>query len=227
MVDKFEIYDIVGILVPGVLVVAAVPLAFPAVAAQAAAAEFPEGFGLLALTALSVFVGYLIQALTSLIEPTLYRTWGGRSSEIALTKGLGDRYLPLDTGTRIRAKLLAVTSPDASDRSLFFYAMQLAESCETSRVRQFNALFAYHRALIVLTLVAIIFYYASFRGGFAAGLTRTQNIFVSLLLATLLLLFWYRTKQRGFYYVREVLLCAERQLAGSTTKGAARTGSHG
>ena len=136
MVDKFEIYDLIGVLVPGVLVVTAVPLAFPAVAAQTAVGHFPDGFAFLALTALSIFVGYLIQTLASLIEPALYKSWGGRPSEIALTKGLGDRFFPLDSGKRIREKLTAATSSDTCDRSLFLYAMQLAESCGSSRIRQ-------------------------------------------------------------------------------------------
>lgn len=222
MVDKFEVYDLVGIFVPGVLVVAAVPLAFPSIAAQTAAVRYPEGFALLALTALGVFVGYLIQTLASLIEPVLYKTWGGRPSELALRAGLGETFFPLDSATRIRTKLLAATSPGASDWSLFIFASQLAESCGSGRVRQFNALYAYHRALIVLTALALVFFIASFRGGFASTLTQTQSIVVCLVLIALLLLFWHRAKRRGVYYVREVLLCAERQLASTSQVAAAQ-----
>jgi hypothetical protein len=82
MVEKLEIYDLVGIAVPGVLVVAAIPLAFPSIAAQVATVKFPDGFALLALSALSVFIGYLIQTLASLVEPILFKTWGGRPSEL-------------------------------------------------------------------------------------------------------------------------------------------------
>lgn len=213
MVDKFDIYDLVGILVPGVLVVAAVPMAFPSLIEQTALIRYPDGFALLVLTALSVFVGHLIQALGSLVEPFLNKTWGGRPSDLALTTGLGEKCFPLDSATRIRTKLLAATSPGATDGSLFLFSSQLAASCGSDRVRQFNALYAYHRALIVLTAFVLILFVASLHGGFASTLTWAQNLVVSLVLFALLLLFWHRAKQRGWYYVREVLLCAERQLA--------------
>lgn len=216
MVDKFEIYDLVSIIVPGALIVTAVPLAFPGIAAYAGHVHFPDAFAVIVLTALSIFAGHLVQSLASLIEPILNKTWGGRASEVALTKGLGDRFLPLDAAVGIRAKLVAATSPDASKRTLFLHAMNLAESSGSSRVRTFNALYAYHRALVVLTLTAIILFIASFRGGFAASLPWKQAIVVSCILVALLVLFWNRTRERGFYYVREVLFCAARQLPSPT-----------
>lgn len=213
MFEKFEIYDVLGVLVPGVLVVCSVPLAFPFVAQGIGGTPLPEGFSLIGLTAAGVFAGFLVQAIASVAETLLFWTWGGRPSERALDKGLGDRYLPAASGARIRARLSAVAEPNASSRSLFLIAMQRAESCGSARVSRFNALYAYHRALVVLAALALVLFVVSFHGGLASRLSPRQDAWIIVILALLLVLFWHRTKQRGFYYVREVLLCAEKHLS--------------
>jgi hypothetical protein len=105
---------------------------------------------------------------------------GWSSVRVAITAGLGEKFFPIDSAMRIRKKLLAATSPEASDWSLFIFASQLAESCGTGRVRQFNALYAYHRALIVLSGLTLILFLCSFYNGFASTLTGIQNIVVLL-----------------------------------------------
>jgi hypothetical protein len=213
MQDKLDIYDILGVLVPGVLVVCAVPLAFPTISQAIAAANLPDGFAFVGLTAASIFTGYLVQALASLVEPALTKTWGGRASERALTCGLGDRYFCQADGTRIRAKLLPLAHGGASDQSLFNVAMQIAENCGSARIARFNALYAYHRALVLLAVISLGLFLWSFAGGIASRLTWKLSIAIIAVLLSLLALFWHRAKQRGFYYVREVLYCAERQLS--------------
>jgi hypothetical protein len=210
MTDKFEIYDIIGVLVPGVLLVCVLPLFFPSVISLVSVMKFPEAFTVIALTALAVLIGHIIQSLASACEKPMYWTWGGRPSDRAFTVGLGDRYLPLDTATRIRTKLLQAC-PGASERSLFLYAMQRAET-SGGRTARFNALFAYHRAILVLTAVVIALFLASFAGGLGSTLGWDQKTIILLSLALFLVLAWYRAKQRGFYYVREVLLKAEHDL---------------
>lgn len=219
MQDKFDIYDVLGVLIPGVLVVAAVQLAFPMLAKFIPEIQLPEGFAFVIVTSLSVFTGYLVQALASLCEPVLYKTWGGRPSENALDYGLGERYFPVDTGKRIKHKLQVATDSHATSRSLFLYAMQIAESCGSARVSRFNALYAYHRALLFMNVVALFVFIASFYHGLASTLSWKQNAVTLALLALLTLLFWNRARQRGYYYVREVLLCAEQQISSKTEKG--------
>jgi hypothetical protein len=68
----------------------------------------------------------------------------------------------------------------------------------------------------VLTLSALALFIFSFWGGLASRLTWRQDISILVVLGLLLTLFWYRAKQRGFYYVREVLLCAERHIPSRT-----------
>jgi hypothetical protein len=125
-VEKLELYDILGILVPGVLLVYVFLLCFPGTTALVPP-KMSDALNTIAFTAMSIFVGQLIQAIASVLEGPLYRTWGGRPSERALHSGLGPRYLPEATAPRIRAKLKAVAGEHATDRDLFIYAMQRAE----------------------------------------------------------------------------------------------------
>lgn len=225
MPEKFEIYDFLAILMPGVLVVIAAPICFPDSFDPIRSADFPNEFSIVGLIAASLFVGFLIQAIASITEKPLNWTWGGSPSDRALTRGLGDRYLPIGTALRIKQQLASLAETAATNRSLFLLAMERAENSGSRRVTRFNALYAYHRAMLLLAVIVLLLFLASCWGGIAARLTRREDFAISASLLLCASLFWYRTKQRGFYYVREVLLCAERQLA--KERNGAEEGSHG
>jgi hypothetical protein len=212
MVEKFELYDVLGILVPGTLLVALTLIFFPALSTSAINVKFPDGFTVICLVALSVFAGNLVQAISSLIEPIVDRTWGGRKSEQGLLQGLGDRYLPTDTASRIRGKLASILGSNVKDRSLFLFAMQKAETSENSRVARFNALYAYHRAILCLTLISVGLLGLSMACGVAAYWPAYERAIALGIWVLLLLITWNRTRQRAIYYVREVLLTAERVI---------------
>jgi hypothetical protein len=219
MSDKFELYDVLSVIVPGTLLLALTIVAFPSLTARAASVRFPDAFAVIILLALAVFVGSLVQSIASLIEPILNWSWGGRPSAIALKNGLGTRYLPADTAMRIRRKLATKLGSQATDRSLFLYAMQQAETSGNSRVAKFNALYAYHRAIFTLILVGTVLLVVSMRWGAISQWSTGEKIGTLLASVTVLLLVWHRTKQRGFYYVREVLSTAERIIDRSQTPG--------
>jgi hypothetical protein len=211
MTDKFEIYDLIGVLVPGTLAVCVVPLFFPGVMPLMAAVKFPDAFTVIALTALAILAGHLVQAIASLIEPAVYKTWGGRPSDGVFTVGLGDRYLTLALAKKLREKLAAAYGADLDDRSIFQKSMQRAEHAG-GRVARFNALYAYHRAVLTLTAMVIVLFLLSFVGGLAWSMSWWKNVIILLSLALFLLLAWHRAKQRGIYYVKEVLLRAEHAI---------------
>jgi hypothetical protein len=211
MMEKLDYYDILTVIIPGTLLVIWIPICFPALSALVSTVNFPEAFEVIALTALAIFFGQIVQALASMIEPLIYKTWGGRPSDKALTEGL-ERYLPKDSATRIRGKLVTAVGKDTSDMSLFLFAMQLCTGASVSRVSQFNSLYAYHRSLFVLIVLAIGLLVASVVWGAASLWTLGGQLSVLIAFAMLLVLIWYRTKQRASYYVREVLLTAERVL---------------
>lgn len=213
MAQKLDLYDILGILIPGLVLLVLVPQLFPTVLERILYDAYPDAFMVITLTALAVFVGHLVQALGSLIEPGLNLTWGGRPSEKALEEGLGDRYLPKDTAERIRKKLCETVGNGASTRSLFLYAMERSEG--SGRTSRFNALYAYHRGLLVLWLVCCVVLAAALTLGELAGTSTSCKAVLMLGACALLLLIWFRAKQRALYYVREVLLTSEYVLNSS------------
>ena len=217
MTDKLEFYDILGTVVPRALLVYLVPVLFRAPKGFHAAVQFPDAFLVIALTALAIFAGHLVQGLGSSIEPILYWTWGGKPSDTALTRGLGPRYLPAEAADRIRRKLQAAVGADQSSTSLFLFAMQRAEGAPGSRASRFNALYAYHRGLFVLAGIAILLLASAMEWGALTSFSLEAKVSVLVANAALLLLLWYRVKQRAFYYVREVMLTAERVLEDRTT----------
>jgi hypothetical protein len=208
--DKFEFYDLLAMLVPGTLLAALMPTFFPSLASRADVVKFPDGFAVICLVALAIFLGHLVQAISSLFEPAFDWTFGGRPSERALQDGLGDRYFPAETAARIRAKLAAIVGTDAKNRSLFLFAVQKAETSDNSRVSKFNGLYAFHRGLLTLTLVAILLLVLSTFWGTALDWSFNEKAATFIGILGLLLLFWNRTRQRAYYYVREVLFTAER-----------------
>jgi hypothetical protein len=223
MTDRLQLYDVLGALIPGVLVMGAVFLAFPGACESLQVPKLPDAFSVIALTVAALFLGHVLQALASLAEPVVYWTWGGRPSERALTGRLGSRYLPADTGARIRQKLQAAVGPEASDRSLFLYAMTLAESAPASRASAFNGSYAYHRALLFAATALLVIPAVSTHCGTLKDMPWKHAAPILIAAVALLLLLWHRAKQRAFYYVREVLLTAERVLESRTAPGPAPT----
>ncbi len=206
MTDKLDIYDLLGVVVPGTLTVLLAMVLFPALPARVAAMKLPDGFVVVGWVALSVFAGHVVQAVASLAEPILHWSWGGSPAERALSKGLGKRYLPTDAAGRLRGKLVAAVGADASDTSLFHFAMQRTEG--SGRGARFNYLYAYHRTLCILSVIAtIILPVVAHR---SSSWTVVLQVAVFAVLVSVLM--WHRAKQRSFYYVREVLLTAERLL---------------
>jgi hypothetical protein len=212
MTEKFEFYDVLGILVPGLILLALIAVSFPEVTSGFAGAGFPAAFAVICLTAVAAFLGQIVQAISSFLEPVFNWTWGGRPSERALKEGLGTRYFPPDSANRIRAKLGKAVGDKASDRSMFLYAMQKAETSGNSRVAKFNGLYAYHRAMLALVLISLGVILGSMCFGTVKHWFWRDKIGIVALDLLLLVIFWLRAKQRGFYYVREVLSTAERLL---------------
>ncbi len=210
MVEKLNFYDLVGVLIPGVIMTAVLPLLFPKIVAFLPLSFFPEAFSVIILVGVAFFFGQVIQAFGSLAEPLLFWTWGGRPSE-SIISGKAISYLPKDSATRIDCALKKAIGRDAAKRSVFLYAIQLSLSVP-SRSQRFQGLYAYHRSLLVTSLsmgalTAMSAKWGSFAGMGHVGLA---VVFGSLLLLCFLL--WHRTRQRAYYHAREVLLAAERSL---------------
>lgn len=211
MIEKLSYYDILGVVIPGTLLLALIQACFPAVSQVLPPLGFPEAFLVIVLIALAVFLGHLVQAIASTAEPVLYRTWGGRPSDRALQEGL-DGYLPQDSAVRIKKVLTRALGGKPSDRSLFLFAVQKAHSAEIGRASEFNSLYGYHRGIVTLVVLAAGLIAGGMLWGQAVTWTAGQKVGLLVMMVAVLLLVWHRAKQSAFYYVREVLLTAERVL---------------
>lgn len=212
MSTKLDYYDILGILLPGVLLLCWTLVCFPDLGQLGKGSVLPTGFDVLALTVLSIFAGHVVQAVASIFEPLLYASWKGRPSDRALTEGLGNRYLPKETARRIRTKLEEAVESSATEHSIFLFAMQQAQSPKDTRASRFNSIYAYHRGLLLSLVCAIPIFAASALWGAVATWSSSLRLTTSVLLVLLTFLFWHRAKQRAYYFVRETLLTAEQVL---------------
>lgn len=212
MTEKLDIYDVLGSLIPGVLLVCWIPVCFPSILGEFSPLGTSEAISVIAFLAAAIFAGQVVQAVGSIVERPLFWTWGGEPSARALQDGLGRRYLPQDAAIRIKAKLSAAVGSTATDRSLFLYAMQCTDSAGVGRAPRFNSLYAYHRALFVLVLMMAVMWLVSAKWGAVAEWPVLRVKIAGFGALGLMLLVWYRAKQRAFYYVREVMLTAEKVL---------------
>ena len=211
MTDKVDYYDILGVAMPGILLLTWIPICFPSFISLAALG-FPDAFTVLCLAALAVFMGHIVQAIAKILEPAMYWSWQGRPSDRIL-KGMPGGFLPKDSVTRIKSALAKVVDGKPSDHSLFLFAMQKAETARNTRVTRFNSIYTYHRSLLVLIFMGGVLLVASMFWGQAASWLWQQKVLALSLIVALLVLIWHRTKQRAYYYVREVLLTAEQVLS--------------
>ncbi|MBX7208548.1 MAG: hypothetical protein K1X78_09570 [Verrucomicrobiaceae bacterium] len=212
MTEKLDFYDVIGVLIPGTVFLCAGAICYPSLASHLAIPQLPEAFAVIALVSLALLCGHVLQSLASFIEPLIEKTWGGRTSEKAFRSGLGERYLPKESADRIAQALSKAMSVESGLRSKFLFAMQISETAGNSRVARFNALYAHFRVLLVMALVVLLMLIHASMWGALRSWPCSSKLGVCILASVVTALFWNRARQRAIYYVREVLLTAERTL---------------
>jgi len=221
MAEKLDLYDLLAALIPGTLLICVVSILFPAIMVSARGVHLPDAFTALALVVLAVFAGHTIEALSSVLEKVMEKTWGGRPSACLVQGRCDPRRFPPDCARRVKEMLAERFGPRISDTSVFQYAMQIAETSGNKRVERFNALYGYHRGVVVLLLLSLGILVASMFWGAASHYSRATSAALAGFALALLVLFWHRTKQRGYHYAGEVLLTAERVLESRTASSGA------
>lgn len=146
-------------------------------------------------------VGYFLDALSSFIEPVLYKTICGKPSDKLLTPIPGQKW----TGIRkvkfyfpdkaVESLKIDTGDDDASTDKMFGYAMRMVNANNDSRVPDFNGHYALSRVIFTTVIIAVIIVEISF-----------SSVWYSWLISiAVLLLAWNRFRERGYYYAREVL----------------------
>lgn len=163
-----------------------------------------------AYLAMAFLCGYLINAVSSLLEPVYYFTIGGKPSNRLLNDGTEKHgkfyhlFIPRNTGIRkvrfyettaVRKLLLeGIESENPKEDRLFGRAMRAVNGNQDSRVPDFNAHYALSRTILTTVLISatLVIY------------TNPSN-WHSYLSIALVLICWNRYKERAYYYAREVL----------------------
>jgi hypothetical protein len=72
--DKFELYDVLGILVPGLVAVGMIFAVLSWTGRKVEIPAMPDGLQVLVLSATAIVLGQTVQALGSLLEPFYFWT---------------------------------------------------------------------------------------------------------------------------------------------------------
>lgn len=184
-------YDILSSLITGYVVLVVVLLCMDI--------EYDSSYSV-AYIAGALAIGYLINAVASLLEPIYYFTIGGKPSGKLLIKDEKKEYTGIkkvrfyhcDEIKRIIKEEL--NDENASIQKIFSHAMIQVNANNDSRVPDFNAHYAYARTFLTAMLILTIFIIAYF-----------PCYWQSYLMFIPLIICWYRYRERGYYYAREVL----------------------
>lgn len=183
---NFRAYDILSSVVPGFL--------FLITLLTALKVGYDKDL-IIAYTAIAFLLGYLVNTTGSWLEDVYFWTWGGKPSDNLLSdKGIWK--VRFYHGEKARNLLKGeTTTVDPSNDELFSIALRHVTGSKDSRIDDFNALYAFSRSLLTTVLLATIILlipnYSDWR-------------YYAVLIPALTIT-WLRSKQRGYYYAKEVL----------------------
>lgn len=146
-------------------------------------------------------LGYFLNAISSSIEPLLYKTICGKPSDKLLTPVPGQKWTGIRkvkfyfTEDAVNALKEDTGDAEATTEKMFGYAMRMANPNKDSRVPDFNGHYALSRVILTTVLIAVVLVEIRFR-----------DIWYSWPISlAVLLLAWNRFKVWGYYFAREVL----------------------
>jgi hypothetical protein len=182
---NFKLYDILSSLIPGFLLLIAI-LAF-----------FNLSFDkdlVVAYTAIAFLLGYLVNTFSSWLEDIYFFSWSGKPSDCLLD---GKDVWKVRFYNSQKAKDLLkteTTNQNPSNDELFSIAMRYANQ-KDSRIEDFNSAYAFSRSLLTCVLI----------GGAFLLIKNYNDLKIYTIIIPTIIIVWFRCKQRGYYYAREVL----------------------
>lgn len=183
---NFKFYDLLAFLVPGIIILW-VLLDFAGIAFKSDLA--------LPYTGAAFVLGYFLNTLASWLEDFYYWTWGGKPSNQMLA-GHDIWKVRFYHSAQARQLLVAECPELTNPRNevLFALAYRYAKGTQNPLVDDFNVSYAFSRVVLTLMLCS-------------AGLllVRYHQVPATYLVLPLIVTAWLRSKQRGYYFAREVL----------------------
>lgn len=144
-------------------------------------------------------MGYFVNAISSMLEPVYFWTFGGKPSanilKINEAKGYsGIARVPFYE-TQKAINLLKEECAEVDEDKWFGIAVRTIGRNKDSRVPTFNEQYAFSRVMLTFAIISTIILAVKFYCHWQLYVIALPIIFVA----------WYRCKMRGYYYAREVL----------------------
>lgn len=182
---KFKFYDILSHLIPGFIIYITY--------LEFIGETFNKDF-VVPSTAIAFVLGYFLNTLSSWLEDFFYWTWGGIPSS-RLLDGKDIWKVRFHESERTKKMLQNEASTPITNKKLFSIAKRYTNYEVDLKVGDFNANYAFSRVILTTVLIASGFMIYAYYDSYLVYATTIPLIFVS----------WLRSKQRGYYYAREVL----------------------
>lgn len=146
-------------------------------------------------------LGYFLNALSSFVEPGLYKLIFGKPSDRLLTpvaerKWTGIRKVKFYSAEKAVEQLRKdVDDVNASTGKMFEFAMRQVSADSGSRVSDFNGHYALSRVVLTVVIIATVFVEIEYYDVWYSWIISAVVLFIA----------WNRYRERGYYYAREVL----------------------
>ena len=182
---NFKAYDILSSLVPGfIMLLSCLPFF---------GYEYDKDY-VIGYTAIAFGLGYLLNTLGGWLEYFFFFTWGGMPSS-NLLNGKCIKKIKVYNCNSIKDNLKTKTSnQNPCSKELFSIAMRSVFISKDNRAEDFSNSYAFARTMltcaILSSIVIIATYYDDWRAYLSIPIT---------------LIFWYRAKQRAYYFAKEIL----------------------
>lgn len=142
----------------------------------------------------ALMVGETLQTISSIFEPLLAKSWGGKPSVVLLKN---DKY------KREKQILKSYFGDDLNNEEVFEKAMTLCNQKSLGRSEYFNILYGYIRSLFTATLLFILGTIILMVVKHNYQIFFWRLLFLELVIA---IIFWHRAKKRGFSFVKEIIM---------------------
>ena len=191
---NFRLYDILTVLVQGVLVTGTALFLY-------SPNSLEEANGLY-LTAIAFFIGYLINALGSWLEGSYRWLVGGKPSSTIFHPQKGKeysgagkvRFYQVDIVSKLLCNDCNVEEVKGNEEMLFSHAMHIAERSDNKRIQDFSATYAMSRSFLTAAIALMLLIIARF-----------PCCWYSYLSIIIVVVCLFRFRDSNYYYVREVL----------------------
>lgn len=196
---NFKYYDVFSTLISGIVLLFTLSIAID---------WNITNINVVILLSLAYVIGYMLNAVSALLEPLYHWVMGGKPSEKLLKvpkpsccgkmrnyTGFGRiRFYEYEKAVRLLRQEL--DDAKADEKKMFGKAMTYSNSTDKTRVPDFNAHYAFSRVMLTLVIVSV-----------SIIMPKLYDLWWTWLISVaVILLAGQRCKERGYYYAREVLI---------------------